>query len=546
MNIRHSIDQTYTRSDYLIDEYLEQGHSWGLHRIDPRIKLALLITAISLNVVIARITVSFPLFIIALCLAAWSRIPVKLFALFFLAPAWATLMVFLGFTAGFGETVLGRFGPLTFYREGMLMGVNAATRISSEMSWMAVFFLTTPFPKVLETLRWYKIPGVLVDTIALAYRYAFLLLDEFFNMRDAARSRGGFRSFKEINKSSAMIISQILLRAYDRSINIQNAMIARGANAKKTDAPKSHTLDEDDHDHTCPNRCDITPEYEDASLPVLSCSNLSFSYNERPVLKNIFLSMEKGEVVALCGPNGTGKTTLMKILIGLLIPDTGNIRICDLTLTKKTRNEIFRYAGFLSQDSNEQLFGTNVYEDIAYGPRNLGLDEDEVNRLTNTAMELTSVIHLANRPIHRLSHGEMKRVGLAGLLAMRPPLIFLDEPAAGLDPVSKKQFVELIEHLNSHHGYTFMIVTHDIDLAADIASRLVILKNGEILADGSLRDVLSNPGLLQEAHLEPPILTRFFQRIKPETPDPFPFPITLEEAVKAVDYIKNHSEKNEN
>jgi cobalt/nickel transport system ATP-binding protein len=147
-------------------------------------------------------------------------------------------------------------------------------------------------------------------------------------------------------------------------------------------------------------------------------------------------------------------------------------------------------------------------------------------------MDLMEVTHLADRPIHRLSHGEMKRVGLAGLIAMRPPLILLDEPTASLDPASANHLVHLIQHLNSHHGYTPIVVTHDINLAAMIASRIIILNEGEIVADGVPRDILSNKQLLESVRLEPPILTQLFQQVFSDQSRNQQIPVTVEEAIR--------------
>ena len=150
---------------------------------------------------------------------------------------------------------------------------------------------------------------------------------------------------------------------------------------------------------------------------------------------------------------------------------------------------------------------------MAYGPINLGLDADEVDRRVAAAMDLMEVSHLAHRPIHRLSHGEMRRVGLAGVIAMQPPLILLDEPTASLDPASTRHLIRLIRHLNSHHGYTLIMVTHDINIASMIATRVVILDQGEIVADGTPREILTDRALLENSRLEPPLLTRLFQEL---------------------------------
>jgi cobalt/nickel transport system ATP-binding protein len=324
-------------------------------------------------------------------------------------------------------------------------------------------------------------------------------------------------------------MAQVILRAYDRAKRIQVAMVARGADTKGANIMNINV-----ESSSCPNRCDVTPDYADESVPVLSCTNLSYSFPETQAVKGVSLTVSKGEVVVLCGPNGSGKTTLLRLFSGILTPQEGEIFLCGQRLDRKTRNEAFHHVGSLFQDPNDQLFCTHVREDIAYGPTNLGLDLKEVGRLVGTAMDLMEVGHLANRPIHMLSHGEMRRVGLGGLIAMRPPLLLLDEPAASLDPASARHLVRLIQHLNDHHGYTFIIVTHDINVASLIAKRIIILNDGQIAADGSLRKILTDERLLESARLEPPILTKLFQRIMNGESTGNEIPITIEEAVEAL------------
>lgn len=519
------INYASARTDLIIHEYQERSPYRGFHCWDPSLKLILLAVVVGLNVGIANFWLSFILFLISIGIAIWSSIPPRLFALFFLAPAWATLMVFLGFSVGFGTTPVASIGPLTLYREGMFQGLSAAARVASDMSWMASVFLTTPFTKILGALQRFRVPAILVETTAMAYRYAFLLIDEFIRMRDASRTRGGFQGYRKRITSTAMIMAQIILRVYDRAISIQVAMMARGANTGGKN--RMNSLIES---NACPNSCDVTPDYLDKSVPILSCSNLSYSFLNSRALTKTSLTVQKGEVVVLCGPNGAGKTTLLRLFSGILTPSEGEIFLCGQQLDKKTRNEAFRYVGILFQDPNEQLFCTHVREDIAYGPTNIGLETDDVEHLVETAMNLMEVTHLADRPIHMLSHGEMRRVGLAGLIAMRPPLILLDEPTANLDPASTQQFVRLLKHLNEHHGYTFVVVTHNINLASLIAKRIIILNEGRIIADGTLKKILTDEKLLERARLEPPLLTRLFQRITEDTLSENDIPITIEEA----------------
>ena len=335
-----------------------------------------------------------------------------------------------------------------------------------------------------------------------------------------------------------MILAQVILRAYDRAGRIQTAMVARGANASKP-ADNQGTQES----QACPNRCDVTPVLADAGGSILACNQLSFGYQGTPILEDISFKVDKGEVVVLCGPNGAGKTTLLKLLSGVLTASQGEIFLSGVPLNRNNRNDAFRHVGILSQDPNDQLFCTHVWEDIAYGPKNLGLDEAEVERLVKTTMELLEVEHLAHRPIHRLSYGEMKRVGLAGIIALRPPLILLDEPTSSLDPAAAQHLVRLIKHLNSHHGYSFVIVTHDINLASVIATRIIVLNEGRLVADGPARQILTDEKLLMDSRLEPPILTRLFQRLKKDSDSSNGIPITIEEAANLLNSGKESAWK---
>lgn len=498
----------------------------GMYRWDPRLKLGLLAAAVALNIGLARLELSLSLCGVGMAMAFWSRIPARSFLLFFLAPLWATLMVLIGFSVGFGVTPVWSWGPLTIYHEGLLMGLAAAARVACDMTWLAAVFLTTPFGAVLTALKWFRMPTILTDMLAMAYRYAFLLLSEFNKLRDAGRMRGGFRNNVSACRSTAMILAQIILKAYDRAKNIQFAMSARGENASRHASSINIT-----DGRSCPNRCDITPAYEDKAAAVLACDNISYAYGPLRSLSKVSFSVQKGEAVVICGPNGAGKTTLLRLVAGLLVPDKGCVSICGRVLDGNVRKEVFRQVGIMDQDPNNQLFCPYVHEDVAYGPTNLGLSSTEIEERVTNAMELMEVSYLAKRPIHTLSHGEMKRVGLAGIIAMQPPLILLDEPTAGLDPASAQHLVTLIKHLNRFHGYTVVMVTHDIDIAAQVASRIIILNNGVIRADGAVKDILTDQPLLKASRLEPPLLTQLFQRLDNKAGAQKDIPVTIEEAV---------------
>lgn len=498
----------------------------GLKSWDARVKLPLLVTAVGLNVVVAQLWLSLALFLFSLALAIWSRVRWRWFALFFLAPAWATLAVFAGFSVGFGQTPVWEAGPFTVYREGMLLGASAAARVACDISWMALVFLTTPFTQVLAALRWYRVPGILLDTLAMAYRYVFLIAEEFNRMRLAALSRGGFDGYWRSFRILGMILARTVLRAYDRSKAVQAAMTGRGDEGRSNLSTRINPDSE-----RCPNACDISPERVPDAVPVLSCSGVGFARGGIRALEDVSLDVAKGELVFLCGPNGAGKTTLLNLVAGLLTPDSGRIDLLGDKLDRNSRKQAFRRVGLLAQDPNDQLFCTHVREDVAFGAVNRGLSPAETQRLVDKALELMEVAHLAQRPIHHLSYGEMRRVGLAGLIAMQPPLILLDEPAAGLDPAATSHLASLIAHLNQHHGYTFIIVTHDINLAARLAQRIVILDNGRIVADGPARDILVDTELLEASRLEPPILAKLFRHWFGNRIGNQLIPVTVDEAL---------------
>jgi cobalt/nickel transport system ATP-binding protein len=292
-----------------------------------------------------------------------------------------------------------------------------------------------------------------------------------------------------------------------------------------------------EHPPYCPRPDDETEAASSLPAPVgetvMEVEDLHFSYTrDVTAIADVAFKVMSGESIALCGHNGSGKTTLMKLLAGLLKPSQGSVRVAGIHVGAKSAGEIFRTVGLLFQDSQDQLFCTTVGDDVAYGPRNLGLSEAEIRKRVTRALDIVEARHLEHRPIHHLSGGEMKRVALAGLIAMHTPVFIMDEPFNGLDPSSTARLVSLIRHLATVHGYTILITTHQMNLVPEVADRMLIMREGRLVADGPVRELLTDIPLLEQARLQPPNITKYFyQQALREKREPGRLPLTLDEAL---------------
>ena len=215
------------------------GPAYGWRRWDGRLKVVLTLLAMAVNVLFAKAWLSATLIGLGALGMVYSRCHWKHILLFLLAPGWAVLVLVLGMSFGFGVHPVFRMGPLTFYREGIAMGLNAALRVAADLAWAGLLVITTPFPDMLRALRWMRVPEILVDTLSFMYRYVFLLFDEFSAMRSSAKARGGLADFRSTARTSGMIAGRIFLRSYDRADRIQMAMQARGAESASEAAPKT-------------------------------------------------------------------------------------------------------------------------------------------------------------------------------------------------------------------------------------------------------------------------------------------------------------------
>lgn len=212
-------------------------------------------------------------------------------------------------------------------------------------------------------------------------------------------------------------------------------------------------------------------------------------------LDELTFSLRQGEKMAVIGMNGAGKSTLLLQTDGLLLPTSGLVFIDNLPVVRPTLPEIRRRVGYLFQQPDDQLFMPTVYEDVAFGPANLGLGADEIDRRVTEALDAVGASDLRDRAPSRLSVGQKKRVAIATLLAMRPTLLLLDEPTSALDPQARRQLIGLLRTLPQ----TALVATHDLELVRTLCTRTLILQRGRMLATGPTDEILADRSLLAEA-----------------------------------------------
>ncbi len=235
---------------------------------------------------------------------------------------------------------------------------------------------------------------------------------------------------------------------------------------------------------------------------IVEVKDLYFSYPDgKEALSGISFRITHGESVAIVGANGAGKSTLLMHLNGSLVPSKGEIRIGDYPVTKDNLNSVRKTVGMVFQDSDDQLFMPTVFDDVAFGPMNLGLPHDEIKERVIKTLEVVGASHLISRPTYKLSGGEKRSVAIATVLSMNPDILVMDEPSSNLDPHSRKNLIELLKGFK----HTKIIATHDLDLAVDVCERTIIISNGTVSADGKSFDIFQDEAILNKSRLEKPL-----------------------------------------
>ena len=254
---------------------------------------------------------------------------------------------------------------------------------------------------------------------------------------------------------------------------------------------------------------------------------IGFRYEDgQSALEDIAFSVAPGEKVALVGPNGAGKSTLLHILAALFVPSEGSGEIMGAPMTKKELARARKHVGLLFQDPDDQIFMPTVWEDLAFGPINMGLSETEIRQRVAEAMAMTGITSFSERVPHHLSLGEKKRVAMAGLLAMSPSILLLDEPTANLDPQGRHDLINILKSRKE----TLILGTHDLSVAMELTERVIVLKK-RIIFDGDFRSLVENGQVLAEAKLELPSFARLMMLYKERTNLDIRLPLSVEEAL---------------
>lgn len=230
--------------------------------------------------------------------------------------------------------------------------------------------------------------------------------------------------------------------------------------------------------------------------------NLHYAYPDgHEAIKDISYIIHHGESVGIIGANGAGKSTMLLLLMGVLFPAGGEVIVGDTHVTKKTLSCIRQRLGMVFQDPDDQLFMTTIYDDVAFGPRNYKLTEEEVEQRVMEALKLVGISHLKDRAPYKLSGGEKRAAAIASVLSMHPDVLIMDEPTDALDPKSRRRVINL---LNSFE-HTKIITSHDLDMVYETCKRVIVIKDGMVAADGNTVEVLSNEQLLDACGLEVPL-----------------------------------------
>ena len=270
----------------------------------------------------------------------------------------------------------------------------------------------------------------------------------------------------------------------------------------------------------------------------IALENVSFTYQEgtplaSTALSDVSLTIEDGSYTALIGHTGSGKSTILQLLNGLLVPSQGSVRVFDTLITSTSKNkdirQIRKQVGLVFQFAENQIFEETVLKDVAFGPQNFGVSEEDAEQIAREKLALVGIDEsLFNRSPFELSGGQMRRVAIAGILAMEPAILVLDEPTAGLDPLGRKELMNLFKKLHQS-GMTIVLVTHLMDDVAEYANQVYVMEKGRLVKEGKPSDVFQDVVFMEEVQLGVPKITAFCKRLADRGVSFKRLPIKIEE-----------------
>lgn len=278
------------------------------------------------------------------------------------------------------------------------------------------------------------------------------------------------------------------------------------------------------------------------SSPIIEVQDVSYRYegseDAPPALNHVSLSISKGDFIAFAGQNGAGKTTLAKTFNGIHRPTEGRVIVDGNDTSATSLDTLARIVGYCYQNPDHQIFSNTVREEVAFGPRNLGLSSQEINQAVERSLELVGMQDDADKYPFLLGRGERQKLAVASIIAMGSPVLVVDEPTTGLDLKGSLSIMDLLRRWNED-GRTIIIITHDMNIIAEYALRTVVMAQGQILIDGPTREALTDPAVLAKAYLKPPQITQLAQNLDAR----FGFPrdvITVKEFKSALQQHLNH------
>lgn len=246
--------------------------------------------------------------------------------------------------------------------------------------------------------------------------------------------------------------------------------------------------------------------------PIVQIKDLHFSYTpDVEVLHGINFEIHKGEFLSIVGRNGSGKTTIVKCFNGLHKPTSGSVFVNGMDTRKTTVAEMSKMVGYCFQNPDHQIFSSVVLDELRYGPQNLHWDEEEINAIVNEVASMLNIEDILEENPYNLSKGQRQCIAVASILCTKPDVLIVDEPTTGQDPLQSRAMMDMMTKLNKELGKTIVVITHDMSIAAEYSDRIVAMHQGQVIADGTPREVFAQEALLNSSNLEAPQITRLLQ-----------------------------------